>query len=145
MDKKAFQIPLAEDKPADTAIIREALKHRDVECDFQILCDGGKALAVIDRLDAEFDAATLDLIVDMHLPRHDRDAILNRLRATRDGRRVRVGVTSGQFSPHFVPPEGLVCFSKPSTVDEFMRLGAIVSGLLLEGRRAEASGPQAGS
>ena len=76
MDKKAFQILLAEDKPADMAIIREALKHRHVECDFQILCDGGKALAVIDRLDAEFEATTLDLlIVDMHLPRHDGDAM----------------------------------------------------------------------
>lgn len=146
MDKKAFQIPLAEDKPADMAIIREALKHRDVECDFQILWDGGKALAVIDHLDAEFEATTLDLlIVDMQLPRHDGDAILNRLRATRDGRRVRAGAMSGQFGPHFVAHEGLVCFSKPSTIDEFLRLGAIVSGLLLEGRRAEASGPQTGS
>ena len=42
MDKKAFQIPLAEDKPADMAIIREALKDRHVECKFQISCDGGK-------------------------------------------------------------------------------------------------------
>jgi CheY-like chemotaxis protein len=146
MDKKALQIPLAEDKPADTAIIREALKHRDVECDFQILCDGGKALAVIDRLDAEFEATTLYLlIVDMHLPRHDGDAILNRLRAIREGRRVRVGAMSGQFGPHFVAHEGLVCFSKPSTVDEFLRLGAIISGVLLEGRRADASGPKTGS
>ena len=87
----------------------------------------------------------LTLIVDMHLPRHDGDAILNRLRATRDGRRVRAGAMSGQFGPHFVAHEGLVCFSKPSTVDEFLRLGAIVRGLLLEGRRAEASGPQTGS
>lgn len=146
MDKKAFQIPLAEDKPADMAIIREAPKDRYVECEFQVLCDGGKALAIIDRLDPEFEATTLYLlIVDMHLPRHDGDAILNRLRTTRDGRRVRVVAMSEQFGPHFVAHEGLVCFSKPSTVDEFLRLGAIVSGLLLEGRRAEASGPQTGS
>jgi len=59
-----------------------------------------------------------------------------------EGRRIPVAAISGL---HFVTQEGLVCFSKLSTVDEFLRFGAIVSGLLLEGRRAKASGPQTGS
>ena len=63
MDKKAFQVLLAEDNPAVITIIPEALKHQHVECDLQIVCDGAKALAVIDLLDY--------LIVDMYLPRHD--------------------------------------------------------------------------
>jgi hypothetical protein len=105
MDKKAFQILLAEDHVADTAKIREALKHRHVHG----------------------------------------DDILNRLRATRQGRRIPVVAISGRFGPHFVAQEGFVCFSKPSAVDEFLRLGATVSGLLPQGRRAEASGPETGS
>jgi CheY-like chemotaxis protein len=105
-----------------------------------------KAPAVIDRLDAEGEATTPDLmIVDMHLPRHGGDEILNRLRATREGRRIPVVAISGRFGPHFVAQEGFVCFSKPSAVDEFLRLGATVSGLLPQGRRAEASGPETGS
>jgi CheY-like chemotaxis protein len=75
------------------------------------------------------------MIVDMHLPRHGGDEILNRLRATREGRRIPVVAISGQFGPHFVAQEGFVC-SKPSTVDEFLHLGAIVGGLLPQGRRA---------
>ena len=142
MDKKLFQILVAEDNPADIALIREALKHHRIKCDLQVVCDGEKALAIIDGLDAEVDAPTLDLlIVDMHLPRRNGDDILNRLRATRGGRQIPVIAMSGQFRPHLMPGDGLVYFLKPSSVDEFLRLGAIVIDVLQPGSRRAVGGP----
>ena len=63
---------------------------------------------------------------------------LEPLRATRHHRQIAVIAMSGQFGPELVGQEGVVCFSKPSTLNEFLRLGAIVSGLLQQKSFAEA-------
>jgi CheY-like chemotaxis protein len=138
MGTQPFQILIVEDNPADVALVREALKHQ-VECVLQVVADGEKALGVIDNLDADSGAPGADLLIlDMHLPMHGGEDILKRLRATRHHRQIAVIAMSGQFGPELVAQEGVVCFSKPSTLDEFLRLGAIVSGLLQQKSLAEA-------
>jgi CheY-like chemotaxis protein len=136
--RKGVHILVAEDSPADATLVREALAEAGVNAELHVIPDGAQVLAFLDRLDADQNAPALDLVLlDMHLPKCDGDGILKRLRSARRHRETPVIVMTS--SPESILEHkamnvaALSFFRKPSSLDEFMKLGAIVRDLLQRG------------
>lgn len=137
METRTFQILVAEDRPEDVELVRMALKEHRVPCILHVIRDGAKAIELINSLDSDPNAPVLDLcLVDMHLPKRGGEDILKRLRSTEHYAQTRVIVMSGINTPHVAEVAAkhaaLAFFQKPSTLDEYLRLGSIVRDLLQE-------------
>ncbi len=128
-------ILLAEDNPADTQLVREALEDRKVVCDLHVVPDGEQAVEFIERIDrdAALNCPRL-LLLDLHLPKVDGEEILRRLRASeRCGQTAVVIMTSSDFprdrekGMHYA---ALHYFRKPNTLKEFLTLGDVVRDII---------------
>ena len=144
-----FEILIAEDNPADVALVREALKLHDVDCMLRVLRDGEQALALLDSLDRDPKLPRVDLLIlDMHLPKHDGEDILKRLRSTEHYAQMPVIVMTSQSSSSLeaeaTKHAALFYFRKPSTLDELSELGLVVRNVLLS-RGQEGQAPPLGS
>jgi CheY-like chemotaxis protein len=130
-----FNILLAEDNPADITLVRRALKSHGVDCELHVIQDGAEAIQWITNLDQAPNAPVLDMmLLDMHLPKHDGPEILRCLRSTENYAQTPVIVMTSQDSKAVAGQasrNAAMCyFRKPSSLDEFMELGAIVKTLL---------------
>ncbi|MGZ3709529.1 MAG: response regulator [Bdellovibrionota bacterium] len=130
-----FEILIAEDNPADVALVREALKLHDVDSVLHVLRDGEQALALLDSLDKDPKLPRVDLLIlDMHLPKHDGEEILKRLRSTEHYAQTPVIVLTAHSSTSTeakaTKNAALFYFRKPSTLDELSELGAMVRNVL---------------
>ena len=131
----APEILVAEDNPADVYLIREALREHGVDCTLRVASDGNDVLRIIalERSDAEAQRLGL-IILDLNLPRHDGIEILQRLRETPELAHVPVVILSSSDSPR----DRLVAnqlgaaryLRKPSSLDQFLSLGAVFKDLL---------------
>jgi CheY-like chemotaxis protein len=136
---KNFEILVAEDNPADITLVREALKQHCIECSLHVIRDGMKVVAFIDSSDKDPKAHPPDLLLlDIHLPKRDGEEILRHFWSTELYAQTPVVVmTSSNFNTatHEVYKHAalLSYFRKPSTLDEFMELGAIVRRILIGG------------
>lgn len=133
------QILLAEDNPADVALVREAFKEHGVACGLHVVRDGAEAIGFIERLDKDRREPPLDLLLlDMHLPKRHGADILKRLRSTERYAQtpviVMTGSTSAQDEEAADKNAALHYFRKPSNAVQFLELGAIVKDILA-GRR----------
>jgi len=143
-----FEILIAEDNPADIALVREALRTNNIDCVLHVLPDGEKALARIDILDSDPKTPQVDLLIlDMHLPKHDGETVLKRLRSTRHYSRtpviVMTSLASRWIEDNAAKDGAMVYCSKPSSLDELLKLGAVVRNMLnLYGRGAENPAPE---
>ena len=129
------EILLAEDNPADVYLIREALKEHGVNCPLRVASDGKEVLRVISEEESPGEAARLGLIIlDLNLPRHDGIEILQQLRAMAELAHIPVVVLTSSDSPRdrLVANElGATCYRrKPSSLEEFLGLGAVFKDLL---------------
>jgi CheY-like chemotaxis protein len=146
-----FVILVAEDNPADVALVREALKEHRVNCVLHVVNDGAQAIAFIDGIDVDPKKPRLDLILlDLHLPSRDGEEIVKRLRSTERNAQTPVIVMSGSDSPtdrRKAEKYALFYFRKPSRLAEFTQLGAIVASVLADAaesaRRLPTPGAQA--
>jgi CheY-like chemotaxis protein len=130
-----FEILVAEDNPADVALLREALKIHKVDCALHVLRDGEQALALIDSLDRDPKRPRVDLLIlDMHLPKHDGEEILKQLRSTEHYAQTPVIVMTSYRSSGIeakaAKHAALFHFCKPSTLDELSELGSMVRNVL---------------
>jgi CheY-like chemotaxis protein len=142
MEARPFQILLAEDSPEDADLVQMALKKHRVQCTLHLVRDGAKAIELINSLDSDPHAPALDLcLVDMHLPKRGGEDILKSLRSKEHYAQTPVIVMSGINAPYIeeavAKDAALVFFQKPSTLDEYLRLGSIVQNLLQ--KRIEAA------
>jgi CheY-like chemotaxis protein len=137
------EILLAEDNPADVYLIREALKEYGVGCALRIATDGGEVLRMISSAQAPSEAQRLGLIIlDLNLPRHDGTEILQRLRERTEFADIPVVVLTSSDSPrdrqvahHFGVTRYL---RKPSSLEQFLSLGAVFKELLEQERARPA-------
>ena len=139
-------ILVIEDSKADAALIRKALGLASVSAQLQELDDGEKAIRFFERADADPQAACPDLILlDINMPRYKGGEILRRLRASpRCGHSLVLVVTSSDSDGDRKEMDNLGAngyFRKPSSFDEFMKLGQLVKELLAIG--GNSSGPPA--
>jgi CheY-like chemotaxis protein len=135
--RRPVQILLAEDNPGDVRLIREAFRQHDMVYEMSVVEDGQEALAYLDSLTSQPEAAAyLDLIVlDLNMPKSDGREILRRLRDSPHFQDVPVMVLSSSDSPHDrveTAELGARCYvRKPSTLDEFLEIGAVAKDLAL--------------
>ncbi|HLG99171.1 MAG TPA: response regulator [Bryobacteraceae bacterium] len=128
-------ILVVEDNPADLTLVREALKEHQIDCTLHVTNDGAKAIAFLSSLDTDSKAPRLDLVLlDMHLPKRDGADILKSLRATeRYGQTPVIVMTASDAPEDYEKAEknaALSYFRKPSSLAEFMKLGALVKSVL---------------
>jgi chemotaxis family two-component system response regulator Rcp1 len=125
-------ILLAEDNPADVYLIREALREHGVQCNIREASDGKEVLSFL--APSRAGDHDLDLIIlDLNLPRHDGIEILQHLHDN-GFTHVPVVVLTSSDSPRdrsVANDLGARCYlRKPSTLSEFLSLGAIFRDLL---------------
>ena len=145
---RPYNILLAEDSAADVGIVRLALKDQGLNYVLHVARDGEEAIAFIEKADADSKAPGLDfLLLDMHLPRYNGEQILQRLRSTERYAQTPVVVMTASAAPEdedrAQKHAALFYFRKPSRLQEFIELGAIVRDILkttateVEARRGE--------
>lgn len=130
-----FKILLAEDSSADVLLVRRALRDHAIDCDLHVTRDGAEAIQWLMQLDGSPGGSSLDLmLLDMHLPKHDGEDILRRLRTTENYAQTPVIVMTSSDSPAMesvaLRNAALHYFRKPSSLQEFMQLGSIVRNVL---------------
>lgn len=135
MQEAPVQIVIAEDNAADVVLVREALKAHRIACTIHVCRDGEQALTFLEKADSEPSDNRIDLLVlDLHLPKYDGEAVLKKLRSTMHYAETPVIVMTAldAAAPELKRAAEIasVCFPKPSTLDEFLHLGAIVRTLL---------------
>ena len=132
------EILLAEDNPADVYLIREALKEHHVDCSVRVASDGQEVLRIIAGETSGDTAQRLRLIIlDLNLPRHDGIEILERLRDTNTMSGVPVVILTSSDSPRdrlLASQLGATRYlRKPSSLEQFLDLGAVFKDLLGQG------------
>jgi two-component system response regulator len=132
-------ILLVEDNPGDVDLLRLAFANADLQCELMVLDDGGEALALVRQEGKYADLPTPDLaILDLNIPKNDGLEILGAMRANGVYANVPVAVFSSSSSPReraAMESYRIRRFiTKPSDLEEFMKIGSIVKDLLAEPR-----------
>jgi CheY-like chemotaxis protein len=142
---RRFEILLAEDNPADAALVREALEQHKINCSLHVIHNGAQAVEFLDMIDADPKEPALDLVLlDMLLPKRSGEAVLRRLRSTeRYGQTLVIvisGLSSGSVKETAIRNAATVYFKKPSTLEEFMQRG-LIGRQVLEQRTTKDGNP----
>lgn len=131
-----FQILLAEDNPPDTFLVHEALRQQRLEYEMHVVGDGEKALRFLDRVESGELPCPDVVLLDLNLPRKTGADVLARLRGSGICREARVVILSSSEIPG--DREAMAelgandYFHKPTNLDDFMKLGALVKRHLEE-------------
>jgi two-component system response regulator len=129
------RILLVEDNPGDVDLIRLAFKSAGLDCVLTVMSDGGEALAFINEEGVHAGAPVPDLaILDLNVPKNDGLEILEAMRSSNKFAGLPVAVLSSSSSPRDrlnVERFQIRQFvTKPSNLDEFLKIGNIVKDLL---------------
>lgn len=130
-----FEVLLAEDNPADVMLVREAFKEHNLDCSLHVVRDGARAIEFLRNLDERPLRGRLDLLLlDLHLPKCDGEEILASLRSTEHYAATPVIVMTASDSPRdreqAEKQAARYYFRKPSSLDEFLKLGAVALDIL---------------
>jgi two-component system response regulator len=116
-------------------LLRLAFSNAALDCELTVLDDGGEALAFV-RQDGKYAGVPIpDLaILDLNVPKNDGLEILAAMRANPKFAELPVAVLSSSSSPReraAMEQFNIRRFiTKPSDLEEFMRIGSIVKELL---------------
>lgn len=129
------RILVIEDNVSDVFLLDLALKKQDFPYELTHLLDGGAALAFIRRQEPYAGAAIPNLILmDLNLSKYTGEDILREIRAAKHLAGIPVCAWSSSQSwrdKSLLMELGVERFiTKPSGLDQFMEIGAILKGLL---------------
>jgi two-component system, chemotaxis family, response regulator Rcp1 len=130
-------ILIVEDNVADVFLIRTALEAANVQAELHIVKDGEQAIHFFNAADADSTAPRPALVIlDINLPRKQGGEVLQDMRSSSRCRDALVMVVSTSDSARDRDEMAKLgvsgYFRKPSTYEEFMKLGDIVKMLLEE-------------
>ena len=138
----SLRIFLVEDNPADVYLIEQALREHGIAFDLEVAADGKQALSFL-RSDVNVSEASRPalILLDLNLPQHDGAEILQAIRQNHLLSSIPVVVltsSSSQKDRVLAMQSGATrLFRKPSSLREFMAIGAILKELL--GGEADAA------
>ncbi len=126
-----LNILLAEDNPGDVLLVERALSVHHISHQMQVVPDGDRALEFLAEMGHAVDAPCPDLILlDLNLPKVDGVGVLTEFRKHRECAQTPVIIiTSSDSQKDRSRVDGLGIaryFRKPSELNAFMQLGAIV-------------------
>lgn len=128
-------IVLIEDNPGDVLLVREALHQHEVAGDVLVLSDGEKAIDFFQNVGRQGGEYPDLVIVDLSLPKRSGLEVLPHIQPGPSGRKAAVVVLSSSNTPRDrAESERLgadMYLQKPSRLEEFMGLGAVLKSVLL--------------
>jgi DNA-binding response OmpR family regulator len=135
MSDLPVDILLIEDAEPDVFLVREALRQAGLAFSLKVLDDGEKAIEYINQMDRDEAVPCPQVILlDLNLPKRTGDQILDHIRKSGRCANVPVIIVTSSDSPkdkfHTTSLGATEYFRKPSVLDEFMKLGALVRGLV---------------
>ena|ERR1700730_2928507 len=136
--RSAARIFLAEDNPADVYLIERALKEHNIDFQLEVAENGKQALSLLER---EANSSTENLpsliLLDLNLPQHDGTEILQCIRKNPRLASIPVVVLTSSDSPkdltNVMQYGANRYIRKPSSLDDFMAIGAELKDLLARG------------
>ncbi len=127
-------ILIAEDNPGDVRLLLEALRPHFAKFDLHVVDDGDKALKFFSALEGSSPKPPDLILLDLNLPKTDGREVLRSIKRTPLIQQVPVIVLSSSDSPKdradTVELGAERFIRKPSTLDEFLEIGAIARELL---------------
>jgi DNA-binding response OmpR family regulator len=132
---RAARILVIEDNVSDVFLLERALKKQNFSFELIHLLDGGQALAFIRRQGEYAETPIPNLILmDLNLSKYTGEEILREIRSAERFAGVPVCAWSSSQSRRdqaLLAELGVARFiSKPSGLDQFMEIGAILKGML---------------
>jgi CheY-like chemotaxis protein len=128
------QAVLAEDNPADVMLVREAIEMHQLPIELEVIDDGQSAIEYLEGRESDPAPGPELMILDLNLPRRDGQQILRRAReSSKYGKIPIVIITSSDSPKDRAETERLGAsryFRKPTTFDEFMKLGEVLRDVL---------------
>jgi len=128
-------ILLIEDNKPDVYLVRKSLQEHRISHELRVVRDGEEALRFIAEIGGANPCPALVLLY-LNLPRVDGREILYRLRANPQASPVPVIAMSSSDSPAdrtaIIQLGARAYFRKPPDLDQFMRLGRVVTEVLAE-------------
>jgi len=123
-----------EDNPADSGLVREALKEHAVDCELILMTDGEQAIDFIQCLDAGQLPCPDLVILDLNLPKRPGRDVLARMRASPGCSRVLVVILTSSNNQKDRDDAARLGASryiqKPSRLHEFIELGRVFKEML---------------
>ena len=128
-------ILLVEDNPGDVLLVREALREHGLTNELLVLTDGERAVEFIEKLETDKDAICPAIVIlDLNLPKRTGHEVLKRMRQSDRCQQTPVVILSS--SDALVDRQSVADLNisgyirKPSTLDEFLMIGAFLGQLL---------------
>ena len=124
------RVLLVEDSAADAYLIREALEGENLNFDLHVIQDGEQAAKLLMALENSSQSWPDVVLLDLNMPRCEGREVLQRIKQTPRGNSVPVIVITSSNSPadrEDVFKLGATSyFRKPSDLNEFLKIGAVV-------------------
>lgn len=126
---------IVEDNESDVFLIEEAISAAKLSIPLQVVKDGDQAVRFFDRIDADPSLPCPALVIlDINLPKKQGGEVLKHMRRSRRcGSAIVVTVSTSDSAADREQMKMLGAheyFRKPSTFDEFMKLGDVIKTLL---------------
>jgi CheY-like chemotaxis protein len=134
---KLLNILLVEDNRGDVLLVRQALHEHQIRHELYVVQDGAEAIQFIARMGEPGEAPCPDLmLLDLNLPKAEGQQVLAAFRKHPACAHTPVIVVSSSDAPRDRARIGELgvarYFRKPSELEEFMKLGAVVKEVVNE-------------
>lgn len=129
-----LRVLLVEDCAPDVYLIREALRREGLDVDMKVAEDGEQAAQWLGNLDLSNEPWPNLILLDLNTPRCEGKELLQKIKRAPRGRSIPVIVITSSNSP--ADREDAFRFGaswyfrKPSDLNEFMEIGAVVRHIL---------------
>jgi CheY-like chemotaxis protein len=125
---------LVEDNPADVYFVKAGFRQSELDVDFQHVDDGAAARALAGELGSPEHPCPDIMLLDLNLPGADGIDVLRQLRSNPRCTDLPVMIVTSSDADQDrqrAAEHNVKCyFRKPADLDEFLKVGEVVKGLL---------------